>query len=416
MIRILMNTFSLFLAWRYMQGARHAQAIGTMVYVSCLALAIASGALALTMCIMRGFEKSGHQLLQGIHAPVIMSAHNESLDFEAISDILKNEFPEIAGYSPRILEHGIIKDPVSGELSAPVILAGLLAEHELQTTKLADYIQYSLFKNATLDQLLVNNQVLIGSRLAEQFGYHLGDTIELVYSPDKATSGSKLYLETTPLIIGGIFKTGLEEVDTGMVYCSAPFLQTLFSDAEITQIAIKPKIATNTDNLIARLQQKFGLDVYSWQSLYPALISALELEKYAMFLILSLIILIASMTILSLLYMQIQHKRSDIALLHALGVAPSTITNIFMWMGITIAIVSSCIGLLLAALIAWALDTYKLIPLPETYMMSHLPVALEWHIFIGIFIFVILVSLIATWIPCRALHKVTITRLLKNQA
>ncbi|MGE0010282.1 MAG: FtsX-like permease family protein [Candidatus Babeliales bacterium] len=411
-----MKSFSLFLAWRYMRGARHAQAIGTMVYVSCIALAIASGALALTMCIMRGFEKSGHQLLQGVHAPIIMSSGQDPLDFQAIAPILKTEFPEIIGFSPRITEHGIIKDPLTGELSAPVLLQGILPDHEIQTTKLASYIKRTLFPHATLTDLLVKNQVLIGERLAKQFALHVGDTVELVYSSDTTTSRSKLYLSTTPIIISGIFKTGLEEMDAGTIYCPLSLLQKLFSNAEVTQLAIKPTTLANQDKLITQLQQRFGLDVYSWQSLYPALISALELEKYAMFLIVSLIILIASMTILSLLYMQIQHKRSDIALLHALGVPSNTITCIFMWMGLIIAAFSSLAGLSLAAIAAWVLEKYQLIPLPDTYMISHLPVALEWPIFIGIFFFVICVALVSTWIPCRALHKISIARLLKSQA
>ncbi len=401
-----------------MWGTRHAQTINTMVRVSCIALSIASGALALTMCVMRGFEQSAHKLLQGIHAPILMSAAQEGLDYELIKAILEKDFPEVVSFSPRDTQHAIIKDPVSGELSAPVVLLGVIPEREHQTTQLERYLTHTLFEQPfPFSALLQDNRLLIGERLASLYQLKVGDMIELVYSPDTRISGQKLYLSSTAAQVGGIFKTGLEEVDACTVYCSLNFLKQLFPDTEVTAVAIKPKEQANQAALIARLQQRFGLDVYSWQALYPALVSALQLEKYAMFLILSLIILIASMTILALLYMQIQHKRSDIALLHALGVPASTITNVFMWMGITIAAGSSLIGLSCAWFIAWAIERFKLIPLPEdSYFISYLPVSLEPHLFILIFLFVIVIATIATWIPCRALHTVSISRLLKNQA
>lgn len=398
-----------------MQSARQAQAIGTMIYVACIAVAIASGALALTMCIMRGFEQSGHQLLQGIHAPITISSHGYALQQDAIEPILASEFPDIKGFSFRLLQHGIIKDPLSGELSTPVQLYGVLATHEEKTSSLACYITQTLMPTKELTHIIKDNQVLIGERLAKQFELKVGDTIELMYAPENHAASNKLYLASTALVVHGIFKTGLEDIDAGTIYCALPFLASLFPDSSIDHIAIQPLPSTNQTQLIKQLHDRFGLEVYSWQSLYPALVSALELEKYAMFLILSLIVLIASMTILALLYMQIQHKRSDIAIMHAMGIPDRTITHIFIIMGICIAAISASIGLATAALVAWALDTYQLIPLPDTYLISHLPVALELHVFIGIFLFVVFIALIATWIPCKTLHTVTIARLLRSQ-
>ncbi len=362
-----------------MQSARHAQAIGTMIYVACIAVAIASGALALTMCIMRGFEQSGHQLLQGIHAPITISSHGYALQQDAIEPILASEFPNIKGFSFRLLQHGIIKDPLSGELSTPVQLYGILATHEEKTSSLACYITQTLMPTKELTHIIKDNQVLIGERLAKQFELKVGDTIELMYAPENHAACNKLYLASTALVVHGIFKTGLEDIDAGTIYCALPFLASLFPDSSIDHIAIQPLPSTNQTQLITELHDRFGLEVYSWQSLYPALVSALELEKYAMFLILSLIVLI----------------------MHAMGIPDRTITHIFIIMGICIAAISASIGLATAALVAWALDTYQLIPLPDTYLISHLPVALELHVFIGIFLFSA---------SCKAFNNIKSTR------
>lgn len=408
-----MNWFPFFLAWRYMWGSAQEHTIGTMVRVSCIAVALGSGALALTMCVMRGFEQSTHQLLQGIHAPLTISAGGNPLDYKAIGALLQKEFPQVAAYSPSDTQHAIIKDPVSGELSAPIMLQGILPEHEQRTTQLTQFIIHSTSPTHKLPALLDDKQIIIGTRLAQQLELMVGDTIELVYAPE-TTSSHKLYLSTTPVTITGIFKTGLEEVDAGVVYTSLPFLQTLFTESDVTSIALSPLPTADQHQLKKQLRNRFGLIISSWQDMYPALVSALQLESYAMFLILSLIILVASMSLIALLYMQIQHKRGDIAILYTLGVPQKIISRTFIVMGVAIASISCIIGLLFAGVIALGIDHYKLISLPESYLIEYLPISIEPVVFAGIFLFVVLISLIATWIPTRSLKNIKVTTLLRN--
>jgi len=149
------------------------------------------------------------------------------------------------------------------------------------------------------------------------------------------------------------------------------------------------------------------------EQLYPALLEALKLEKYAMFLILALITLVASMSIISLLFMQITQKRADIAILKSMGLSAGNISKIFLYVGITIAFFGSAIGLGLAFVAGWLLEKYPFIQLPDAYYVSHLPAKMEWPIFIAVFAIVMILSFLSTWIPARRTKKINISRILR---
>ena len=155
--------------------------------------------------------------------------------------------------------------------------------------------------------------------------------------------------------------------------------------------------------------------MYSWKSLYPALVSALKLEKYAMFFILFLMALVAGMNMVSLLFMLITHKQRDIAILRAMGLSTKSLSFIFIFIGFFISLVAGSIGLLGAWLVGLFLQQYHFIKLPDIYQVTHLPVALEWHLFLIVFIVVLLIGFFASWIPAKTMHKIHITNILRFQ-
>ncbi|TET33765.1 ABC transporter permease, partial [Candidatus Dependentiae bacterium] len=161
------------------------------------------------------------------------------------------------------------------------------------------------------------------------------------------------------------------------------------------------------------LRQRLALDVYSWQELYPALVSALALEKYTMFFILLLITLIAAMNIISLISMLISQKRADIAMLRAMGIAPQTITAIFMIIGMSVAGVAALLGILCACIASVLLERYPFIELPHVYYVSHLPAHMEWSIVVMVFVVVLLITILATWFAAQRAKSITIAHVLR---
>jgi lipoprotein-releasing system permease protein len=210
-------------------------------------------------------------------------------------------------------------------------------------------------------------------------------------------------------------------------------LHKAFDDQGVDAITIKPKdhnskktiwgalknIFTRLDNeqtTIAQLQQRLPhLTIQSWKDLYPALVSSLKLEKYVMFFILALITLVASMNMISLLFMQIQQKRRDIAILKVMGLSTNKISNIFLQLGLTITLLASSCGLGLAFFVGSLLERYPCIELPDVYYVSHLPARIDAEIFIVVFVVTMLIGFCATWFPARRAQNINVAQVLRHE-
>jgi lipoprotein-releasing system permease protein len=170
------------------------------------------------------------------------------------------------------------------------------------------------------------------------------------------------------------------------------------------------------DIVIEKLKRRLPqLQVNSWKDLNPALVSSLKLEKYASFFILALITLVASMNMISLLFMQIQQKRRDIAIFKAMGISDSSIRNIFLHLGISITFTASAIGLGLAALAGYLLKKYPFIELPDVYYVSYLPARMDAEIFFVVFLATMILGFLATWIPARRSKQIEIAQVLRQE-
>jgi lipoprotein-releasing system permease protein len=411
-----MKRIDILFAWRYVWGTAYEKNISTMVIVCFLSILIAAFSLTLVLGIMTGFEKETHAKLQGIHAQIIMHAGGDALDIPKISDALTKEFPEIEAFSPTTLRQAIIQSETEEDISNVIILKGIDPANEAKSSSLEKKIIKAASDDKKLATLVTKNQLIIGKKLAKTLMVKPGETITLLYTREDQRSGRKLALSKKDAIISGIFDTGIEEFDSGLAVCSLELIDELWPDTGATQINIKLKAAVDEEKTIKALRKRFGMEAYSWKDMYPALVSALKLEKYGMFFILVLIVLVASMNIISLLFMHITQKRGDIAILKAMGMHNSMLVRIFLLFSTLITGTASIIGLLLAWIAGLILQHYPFITLPDAYYVSHLPVSLEWHLFILVFVVVMIISVIASWIPIRKTVTINIADVLRFEA
>lgn len=402
------------LSWRYLRGARQEKTIATMVYICIVALAIGTCSLGLSIAIMRGFEQATYKQMQNVHAQIIMQGYEQDqLALQEITPILQSEFPAVAAYSPYDMRYIMIKSPHSNTITNVVAFKGVIPEHEAATTALQEKLVKVQHDTKTLAGALQNKQIIIGEKLAQILHVTLGDSLELLYVPSDQPQSKKLTIDTTTVTIGGIFKTGIEEYDANMIIGSLELLQSIFPDAEVTAISMRLQPYIHERSVIDALRKRFELDVYSWKDLYPALIAALTLEKYASIFILGLICIVACMNSMSLLFMYIQHKHGDIAILTAMGADQKMINATFLILSSIIGIIGASVGTATALLIGAFLHRYSFITLPDAYYVTHLPIALDAAPFIIIFISVIALSAIASWIPIKKRSKNAIIDLLR---
>lgn len=382
-----------------------------MVKICFIGIAVGTFSLALVSAVMRGFEYTIHSKMQNIHPQLMIRAVGNDLDAEKISTVIKQEFPEVTVISPMGMEYAIIKS-ASAEPTV-VLLKGINPIHEAQVSAIGKKVYGPNNVPLSLGDTVHGNQVLIGKTLAQNMDLSFGEPFEMYYTDLEAATSKRLSLQSAPALVGGFFESGIDEFDTGVIFVSQDFLESLFPETGINQINLKLTCDADEAAVMTRLQERLQLPVVSWKDLYPALVSALKLEKYAMFFILALITLVASMCIIALLFMQITQKRPDIAVLRSLGTPTNLITRIFMLMGMGIAMSAATLGILCALLASWFLETYPFIQLPDAYYVSHLPAKMEPSIIMAVFVTTLILSFFATWIPTRSIRKINISHVLR---
>lgn len=406
-----MKNLTWFLARRYLLKSTYENNIGIMMIISFLGIVVGSCSLALVTAITNGFRTSIYEKMQGIHAQVIIKSRNEPINLTALKDVLTNEFPAVIGVSPTSTQHGIIHlDNDRSEISAITLIKAIDPKYESDVSVLQQKI---VGTDASLEELLNNHQVIIGTSLSNDLDLAVGNTFKIMFPSEKQTSEKRIIFDTASAKIGGLFKTGIDELDSSVIICSFDFFNALFPETGIEQLNLRLAPGSNETAIIQSLKERTELDVRSWKDLYPALVSALTLEQYVSFLIISLIALVASLNMISLLFMQITQKKTDIALLRVLGASHRSIMKIFIAMGMIITISGTVFGLILAFAISWILDRYPFIQLPDVYYVTHLPSDMTWTIAISVFFVVILLSLLAIIIPVRSIKNLNIAQVLR---
>ncbi len=399
---------------RYAQAAQQNSTIRTMISICFFGIFIGTFSLALIISIMQGFEQATYKKMQSIYPHIIIDADGQSLDYEQLSFILNDPQYGIINHAPQQTMQALCNSIEAQTMPMVIQIKGIDPKQEQATTALWTML---LPKNKTqhLNDILIDQQVMIGKQLAQQLNLQIGSQIQLIYTNDEAMTRAIDFQQTT-VIVSGIFDTGIDDFDAHTIYCSSDLFNQLFPDQGITQIYAQRSAQSNEDTIIKQLQLRLNLNVYSWKKLYSSLVAALTLEKYAMFLILLLIIVVASSNIISLLFMLITQKRKDIALLLTLGLSLSKIKNIFLALSMAIAATASCIGLIVAYGTGLFLQNYRWIQLPDNiYDTTHLPVLLDKYLFLSIFFVVLTISFFASLLPLHKIKMKNIATILRNE-
>lgn len=381
-----------------------------MVIITMLSIFIGSFSLTLITAIMNGFEQSVYTSMQNIHPQATIYSSGSPLSVQAIEDLLKDEFPEINAISPQSIGHIILQIENEEEDLIPTValLKGIDPSQEAAVSA----INSKMIEGISLEQAMLHNRIVIGTSLAQQLEANIDDQLPLLYL-EQTNESNKLSMHRHHARIGGIFKTGIDEFDSGLILCGHECFDALFPDQGVTQIGLAFAPNAILDQTVSRLRQRLGLNVYSWHELYPALVSALALEKYSMFFILLLITLIAAMNIIALISMLITQKRTDIAILRAMGMNPQSVSMLFMIIGLSISSIASLLGIICAGITSILLERYPFIKLPHVYYVSHLPARLEWSIVGIVFFSVLLITILASWFAARRAQAITISHVLR---
>ncbi len=223
--------------------------------------------------------------------------------------------------------------------------------------------------------------IIIGKELAVSSSIKIGDAVQLI-SPQ----GKRTPIGAMPRVqnfrVSGIFKCGMYEFDSNLVYMNLGDAQKFFEMGEgVTGIEVALKDIYNAPKLGSRIESALGTPYWTrtWQDMYRNLFSALKLEKIAMFIILTFIVLVAAFNIIISLIMLVMEKTRDIAVLKALGATSDRIMRIFVVQGMIVGIVGTFLGAVAGIAGSALLARYPIIELPEEiYTISRLPVSIQF--------------------------------------
>lgn len=367
----------------------------TLVAIGGIGLGVA--ALIITLSIMNGFQSDIREKILGTQAHILILARGQSLfnPSKEILDKITNLSEAIAG-SPfmygQILLH-------TGNRAQGAVLKGILPEEEKKVSNIFKQIQ-----QGSWDKLSSSEQnIVLGKELARNLGVSLGEKIFLILPPGSDLAGS-FFPKMEKFCVSGIFESGMYEYDNSLVYVSLRNAQKIFGldNDKITGYQLKIKNVYQADRLTNKLEKMLGSSfwVRSWTSLNRNLFSALKLEKIMMFVVLTLIVLVATFNIFSTLTLMTMEKIKDIAILQAVGAERKSILRIFLYEGLGIGILGIFTGGIFGIILSKLLDKYQFVKLPaDVYYINTLPVKIVTSDLLIIAFATILISLISTLYP-----------------
>ena len=393
----------LFIGLRYVRAKRRNQFISFISTVSIVCITISVMALITVMSVMNGFDYQLRSRILGAISDATVSAAMPGESVRnwqfAMQQVKAN--PHVRGAAPYVE----IQSFLQGQRSSGAMVRGIDTSAEPNVSDIDRHMIAGSFDSLKTDDW----NIVLGKDLALQLGVNVGDKLTMVVPELRATP-----LGAVPRIRGfrvsGIFEMGMEEFDSGLGLINLHNAEQLKSIDGPTGIRLKLDDLYNANPVARQLADSLG-QVYmvtTWMDSHANFFSAISMEKHVMFIILSLIILVAVINLISMLMMLVTDKQADIAILRTLGSTPRSIMGMFMVQGVLVGFVGIGFGVGLGSLLSWRLPgivkfiehmTGVTFLSPDVYYISEVPSRLDWHDVLAVSLVTFLFSLLATLYP-----------------
>ncbi len=424
--------FELFVALRYLRARRKEAFISLITLISVAGVAIGVMALIVVISVMGGFENHLRTKILGINSHVIVKSFSGTIpNWEKTLEKIR-EIP-LAGD-----REGPLKSLLNREDRPKVVAAtpfcyiqALLSSGAGVGGALVRGIDPGTVKTVIDPGMVVIGKgldalegtrgrtppIILGKELARTLGVDVGDPVQLVL-PSGTVSPVGMLPKIRPFKVVGIITTGMYEYDASLAYVSLASAQRLLGLGErVHGLELKVSDIYLADKIADSIQKGLGYPFWTtdWQRMSRNLFSALKLEKLAMFIILTLIVLVAAFNIVSSLIMLVMEKHQDIAILKAIGATDSTILRIFMLNGLIIGVAGTVAGIVGGTGLCWLLARYKFIKIPsDVYFTDTLPILLKWQDVTAIGVCAVLICFAATIYPARQASRVSPSQALRT--
>lgn len=397
------SVFERMIAWRYLRARRRETFISVIAGFSFTGIMLGVATLIIVMAVMNGFRSELLTRILGINGHLIMQPIDQPL--EDYADLIKR-VDEIKGVSfaiPVVEGQALVQGNVGAGTGA--LVRGLREEDIDKLELVAENI-----RQGTLEGFDGSSSVAIGTRMAQNLGLTIGDSLKVI-SPDGDVTPFGVNPRVKSYDIAAIFEIGMSEYDASIVLMPLNEAQLFFNqEGRVQSLEIFVDNPDKVDELRAPVEEVAArqLLLTDWRQRNQTFFSALQVERNVMFMILTLIVLVAALNIISGLIMLVKDKGRDIAILRTMGATRGSVMRIFLMTGAAIGFTGTLAGVVLGVVITLNVESIRqffswlsgtTLFSPELYFLSQLPAKMDLGETLTVIIMALVLSFVATILP-----------------
>jgi len=398
------NAFERAVAGRYLRARRGERFVSVIAIFSLVGIALGVATLIIVMSVMGGFKVDLLNRILGFNGHLGVYGQGVPLqDFDALAGRIRG-IPGVTSAIPVVDGQVLLSGP-RGQ-NAGGLVRGMRQEDLKATPSVAQHIVAG-----SLDDFGGDDAIAVGIGLAQKFGLTVGSPLTLV-SPQGAATAFGTVPRVRAYKVVAIFQVGMNEYDTAYVFLPLQAAQIFFqTKGAATQIEVRVEDPERVGAITREINQALDgapVRVVNWQQQNDSFFAAVQVEQNVMFLILTLIILVAAFNVISSLIMMVKDKTGDIAVLRTIGAGRGAILRIFLMCGASVGVLGTLIGVVLGVLFCLNIQTIQgwveaatgaSVFNPEVYYLAHLPARLNWGEVAQIVVMALVLSLLATVYP-----------------
>jgi lipoprotein-releasing system permease protein len=394
--------FELFLGLRYLTARGHRTNLSLFVWIGVGGVFLGVSALIVVLAVMTGFQDGIRDkiLAANPHILIFEGGARGLADPEAVAARVR-QVPGVRSATPFVMQQALFTVQGGGG-STGGLVRGVDLSVEAVRRELGRHVKMGSLEPLARDG--AEPAILLGRELARSLGVVPGDVVTAI-SPQGALTAVGMVPKMRRFTVAGTFEVGMYEYDSSLAYVPLGAAREFAGLADrVTGIEVKLHDPFQAKAVARVLAQRLGFPflLRDWMEMNRNLFNALQLEKLALFVIVTIIVLVAAFAIIGHLVLLVADKRKEIGILKAMGASRRSVGAVFLAVGMLIGLVGTGAGSLVGLGLIWVQNTYRIIRLAgDVYQIDHLPMKLTWGDFGLVVGATLLISFVFTLLPAR---------------
>ena len=411
-----MSNLEFKIAGRYLRAKKREGVISVVAALSIIGIALGVATLIIVMSVMNGFRTELLGRIIGINSHVSFYGQGRGIDdYPALVKQFESD-KRVTTVTPLIEGHGVIFNPLYKDAVDGIQIRGISN---------IDLLANKQVINKDFKGTIDHDSIVIGSKLAQSLGVSVGDSVAIITPQSVSTVFGSIPRKKT-FRVSGTFEIGMHEYDRYLIFMPFDIAQNMFNyENKAESIGVRLKDADGALPFAAEMSVKHQeLRAVDWQQANSSFFGAVNTERNVMFIILSMIVLVASFNIIGSMIMLVQEKSGSIAIMRTMGMARGRVMRVFMMVGSFNGIVGTISGILLGLL--FCLNIHKIqkfvewvvggqVFSPEVYFLSQLPAEVNWVEVAEVAAISLGISLLATIYPSWRASKIEPAEVLRYE-